>query len=134
MTIEVYISHSIRGIKEVNATLADMEANNQRALAFGLELRRLFPKVNFYIPAEGDEFVLIAYTKKILTEKQILDVDCEILDKRHVLLDFIPDQYISAGMLRENLHAQTTGKPILMATNIAQARCALNSYLERAKR
>ncbi len=134
MTIRVYISHSIRGIKGVEATLDDMKENNRKALAFGLEMRRLFPKVDFYIPAEGDEFVLIAYTQKLLTEKQILDVDCTILDDRHVILDFIPNQYISAGMLRENLHAQTTGKPILLATNVAQGRSAMNSYLERAKR
>ncbi len=127
--IRVYVSHSIRGIKGADATNEDMVANNVKAVAFGKELRRRFPNVDFYIPGDGDEFVMLAYQSKFLDEYEILNVDCQIIDVRDVVLAYIPDQYISNGMLIEVQHAHKTGKPIFLVKDIEQAEQVLNRYL-----
>lgn len=133
--IKVYISHSIRGQKGKDATHDDMVQNNQRAITFGIILScSKFPQVDFYIPGEHDRFVLIAYESGMLTEKQILEVDCQILKDHHILLNYIPDQYISGGMLTENMYAQMNGIPILMAQNIEAAEKVLNRFLENLTR
>lgn len=133
-TIRIYVAHPIRGAKGVDATREDMEANNAKAVEFGERLQAAFPNVDFYVPAIHDEFVLIAYQEKYLSEAQILNVDCRIIDDRHAVLNFIPDQYISGGMLTENLHAQSTGKPTMMATNFQQGKVAVEGFLRRVVR
>jgi len=132
--IRVYISHSIRGSKGKDATHEDMVQNNQKATTFGAIFSCKFPNIDFYVPADHDEFVLIAYKSGLLTENQILDIDCQILSKRHVLLNFIPDQYISGGMLKENMYAQENGIPILMAKDVDAAEKVLNRFLENMVR
>ena len=44
------------------------------------------PKLELYIPAESEPFVQRAYDKKYLGEKQILDVDCDIIGAGNLLL------------------------------------------------
>lgn len=131
--IKIYVSHSIRGLKGADATDEDMRINNRRATAFGKILRSMFPKIDFYVPADGDEFVLIAHRKKYLTEKQILDVDCGIVDTCNAVLAYIPDQYISNGMLVEIYHAHSTNKPVLLMKSWACGSTIINRYLEQLK-
>ncbi len=127
----VYVSHSIRGIKGVDATNEDMENNNKKAKVFGKELRLKFPDVDFYVPADGDEFVMIAYEQNYLSENEILNIDCSIIDKRSMVLAWIPDQYISGGMLIEAIHASKTGKSFAIARDIHEASLVINAALER---
>jgi len=115
--IRAYVSHSIRGKYGATATQEQMEANNQKALGFGRELAGEFSGVDFYIPAVHDEFVLIAYRKGYLTEKQILDVDCDIVSKCNFLVVFAPDDYISKGMGIEIGHAVENNIPIISAVD-----------------
>ena len=103
--IRAYVSHSIRGKFGSAATLEQMEANNQKAIGFGRQLAEGFPNINFYIPGEHDEFVLIAYQKGDLTETQILDIDCDIVSRCNFLVVYSPDDYISKGMQIEIDHA-----------------------------
>ncbi|MFA5153007.1 MAG: hypothetical protein WC554_10635 [Clostridia bacterium] len=98
MKPKIYVSHSIRGKYGVKATPEQMEENNQKAISFGQLLKANYPKINWYVPGEHDEFVKIAYLKKYLTDTQILDVDCDILAKCNGLLVWMPDNYISGGM------------------------------------
>jgi len=119
--VKVYISHSIRGMAGKDATHETMVANNNKAIIFALALKAEFPNVGFYCPGEHDEFVINAYEMGYLTETQILDVDCKIIESKNLLLNYIPDQYISNGMLRENLFAQQQGMPTLMATCVPEA-------------
>ena len=129
--VKVYLVHSIRGIAGTKATSEIMEANSQKAIEFVRSLEVAFPNVDFYCPAEHDEFVLNAWEKGLISENDILDVDCQILSKRHILLVYAYDQYISNGMLREIKHAQLLGIPVFFATNIVDASEVLNKELHR---
>ena len=127
----VYVSHSIRGTKGVDATHEDMEANNKKATAFGKELRLKFPDVDFYVPADNDEFVILAYEQNYISETEILNVDCRIIDKRSMVLAWIPDQYMSGGMQTEAVHAVITGKLLATVRNIHEAEIVIDAALER---
>ena len=106
--IRAYVSHSIRGKMGKDATPEYMRANNNKAIKLGQELRREFPTIDFYVPGDHDEFVLLAFMAKYLNEKQILDVDCMIVDKCNFVIAYTPDDFISGGMRTEidyaNLH------------------------------
>lgn len=96
--IKVYVSHSIRGKFGKNATSEQMTENCEKAKRFGEWLKSHFPEIEWYIPAEHDDFIRIAYLKGYVTDKQILDVDCDILKEHNGLLVYAPDDYISEGM------------------------------------
>lgn len=117
--IRVYVSHSIRGKKGRDATEADMIVNNNLAIEFGKRLKEVFPFVDFYIPGEHDEFVSLAYLKKYLSEYQILDIDCEIVQKCHFVLAYSPDEYLSKGMKVEIKYAIENGIPVFQIPNLS---------------
>jgi len=132
--LKVYMSHSIRGILGAKATKESMAANNEAAIAFGTELRGHFPEdIDLYVPGDHDEFVSIAFQEGIMTDTQILNVDCHIIDERDVVLAWIPDQHVSNGMLVEAVHAVKTGRPVLLAKTIDQAVELINVELMRRK-
>ena len=112
--IKVYVSHSIRGKMGKAATPEYMQDNNNKAIVFGQELRREFPTVNFYVPGDHDEFVLLAFLAKYLNEKQILDVDCMIVDKCNFVIAYTPDGFISGGMQVEINYANLHDIPVLV--------------------
>lgn len=106
-----YISHPIRGARGAAATHADMEANNRRAMEFARIVRAEFPGLSLYVPAEHDEFILLAYETGRLDEAAILAVDKLIIVKRDVLLAYAPEGYVSSGMQVEIAEAQRLGMP-----------------------
>ena len=115
--IRAYCSHSIRGKFGKDATLEQMDVNNQKAIKFGGQLAEEFPGIDFYVPGEHDEFVVIAYLKGYLDEKQILNVDCDIVSRCNFLIVFSPDDYISRGMRREIDHAVESHIPVISAVD-----------------
>lgn len=115
--IKAYISHSIRGKFGINATCEQMEVNNQKAIAFGKFIREAFPAIEWYIPGDHDEFVLYAYLKKYINEKQILDIDCAIIDTCNFMLIYSPDDHISRGMQIEIDHCTKSHKQVLSAVD-----------------
>lgn len=129
--IKVYVSHSIRGKKGVNATDEDMQKNNQLAIAFGGQLRGCWPGVKFYVPGDHDEFVIVAYSNKMLTEKQILDVDCEIVKGCNFIIAFTPDGYLSRGMRVEIEYACSNGIPVIEVARLDETGIAnINRQLQ----
>ena len=82
---KIYLSHPIRGAKGANATREDMEANNKIAIVIGKAIERWYrdkflnEEISVYVPGEHDEFVMLGYENGTLTEKQILDIDCQII-------------------------------------------------------
>lgn len=133
--IKVYVSHSIRGKKGENATKEDMRRNNDLAIMFGQALRRKFPGVDFYVPGDHDEFVLIAYSWGLLTEKQILDVDCEIVHGCHFVIAYSPDGYLSKGMKIEIEYANMNGIPVIEVAHLGEAgTAAINQQLRNFMR
>ena len=115
--IRTYVTHSIRGKFGKDATLEQMEANNQKAIEFGITLREEFPMIDFYIPGDHDEFVTISYTKGYLNEKTILEIDCDIVLKCNFLTVFSPDDYISKGMKIEIDYAVDNNIPVILAVD-----------------
>ena len=133
--IRAYVSHAIRGKHGKDATIEQMEANNQKAIEFGVALRKEFSNVEFYIPADHDEFVLEAYKKGYVGEKEVLDVDCIIISKCNFLIVYSPDDYISRGMQIEVDYATLHNIPIISAIDgtyeeyYKKIVCAINCHL-----
>lgn len=127
----IYVSHSIRGIKGADATHQDMLNNNLKAMEFAKELRLAFSDIDFYVPAEHDEFVMTAYEEDYLGENAILNVDCCIINSRDMVLVWAPDQFISNGMMTELIHASVTGKEIAVVRNIHEAQLVIDAALIR---
>lgn len=96
--MQIYLSHSIRGRFGAAATKEQMDFNCEAALRFGRWVRKEFPQIDIYIPAESEPFVGAAYWHEFLSEEQILRVDCEILNTCDGMIVFAPDNFISKGM------------------------------------
>lgn len=129
--VKVYVSHSIRGKKGKDATHEDMEHNNALAIMFGQALRRRFPGINFYVPGDHDEFVLICYRRQFLNEKQILEVDCVIVQRCSFVIAYSPDGYISKGMSIEIEYAGEHSIPVIIVAHLGEAGTdAINRQLQ----
>jgi len=105
-------SHYIRGKKGETATDRDMESNCQKAIVAGKILELCIPALNIYIPGEHDEFVAMAYQKHRIDIDVVLDTDCDILDKRDLLIVYDYENFLSNGMVREVNYANKNGIPI----------------------
>lgn len=118
-TIKIYMSHAIRGAKGPKATDADMRANNIAAMGAASIIRQVLLSVEakyecnieVYCPADHDEFVMIAYRNCVLTEAQILAVDCEIVERCQALI-WYSQLGPSNGAEIEMKHALTCNIPI----------------------
>lgn len=108
-----YLSHAIRGKAGPNAS-HDVQAENcAEAIRVANALRRQFPKLELYVPAENETFVQIAYDSGYLSEKQILDVDCKIIDSVCGVLVYAPEGGgLQGGREIEYRHAIDTNKPV----------------------
>ncbi|KKM63222.1 hypothetical protein LCGC14_1513700 [marine sediment metagenome] len=133
--MRVYISHSIRGKHGINATKEQMERNNELAKSFSRLIKNYFIHIDFYVPGDHDEFVLIAYDKKYLTEAQILSVDCEIVDRCNFVIALVPDGYMSRGMRIEADYAAAHGIPVLIVDGFTKETVdTINGQLARSIR
>ncbi len=109
--IRIYLAHYIRGLKGNNATIDDEIKECERAIDLAYALRAAFPSIEFYVPAEHEEFVRGAYNRGMLTIAQILEVDCAILDTCNAVFFFKPDGVLSRGMQVEYDHCTEIKKP-----------------------
>ena len=117
--IKVYMSHPIRGVLRDKATKSTMEANNQRAISWGETLWIMFGmNLDLYVPGKHDEFVLIAYLNGYLTEKQILDVDCEIVQRCKAVIVANWEGKLSGGMQVEVDYANENNIPVFMLDSL----------------
>jgi hypothetical protein len=110
-----YVSHSIRGKHGPSATDEQRKDNSDKAIVFGNLLREEFPIIDFYIPGEHYEIDTISFRKGYMTEKQILDIDCEIISRCNFMIVYSPDDYVSRGMQIEIDHAVFSHIPIISA-------------------
>ena len=133
--IKVYVSHSIRGKMGDKATKEYMDANNKKAIAFGEALSKEFPDISFHVPGAYEEFVGPAYRKGHLTEKQILDIDCDIISDGSFIVIFSPDDFISKGMKVEIDYAVKHSIPVIVAvdgdydSHFRKIVCGINCHL-----
>lgn len=113
--VKFYLSHPIRGIKGKDATATDMKRNNDAAKAVAHYIRNnIAADIEIYVPAEHEDFVGRAYQKCYLTVKQILDIDCSIIDDCNVVLLFNPEDIIVAGCKIEKEHAEENNIPVMI--------------------
>jgi len=123
--VTAYFSHSIRGKKSKEATKVDMQRNCDRAMKVAEWIREVVPEIELYVPAEHEDFVLIAYTNKYLTEKQILKVDCEILKGRHFHIVHEVDGWLGGGIGVEIDAAKKYNKPIFYISELDETTAVL---------
>jgi hypothetical protein len=107
------MSHHIRGPLGEDATEEDELRNMQQAMEFANQLRVAYPEVEFYVPAEHNEFVMTAYFEHDLSEAVVLKTDVIILKKRDFVTIYAPGGYISKGMKIEIDAAIEVGIPVV---------------------
>lgn len=126
--IKFYLSHPIRGSKGKDATPTDMQKNNEVAIEIANYLRKhLTVLIDIHVPAEMEEFVLIAYYLGILTEQQILAVDCKIIEGCDAVILYAPEDIISGGCKIELDYATKHGIPVFIGKD---AKTLLNMIAE----
>ena len=98
-----YLSHAIRGRAGNKCLAQQLKENCERAIEIANQIRDACPWLYLYVPAEHEDFVRKAFDKKYITEKQILDIDCEILLECDNIIIFIPeDDKLQGGRLVEH--------------------------------
>ena len=132
-----YFSHPIQGKKGKDATREDMDVNNQRAIEAAKQIRRVFPRIDLYVPAEHDEFVIEAYTQKSLTVEQILEADKAIVRKCDFLVAYMADDYLSNGMIKEIIEACDNRIPVFFwveSRGLSETTRQITSWLKEKMR
>ena len=126
--MKFYLSHAIRGKAGLNAS-QDIQAQNCRdAILVADTLRKLFPKLELYVPAENETFVQIAYDIGYLQEREILDIDCLIISKLDGVLVYVPrGDKLQGGRKIEYDYAVTTNKPVVVFCKASEAADWLNA-------
>ncbi len=89
--MKVYLSHPIRGTLGSNSTPESLNENCLAAIEVGNKIRWECPWADIYIPAEHESFIQKAFDKKYITEKQILDVDCDIIAEHDIIIIWVPE-------------------------------------------
>ena len=104
---KVYFSHSIRGKKGADCTLAEQKINCSTAIAMAGKIRAACPWLDLYVPAENEEFVAAAFAGGYLENREILEVDCLIANNySDAMVLFIPEgDELQGGRLYEFNHA-----------------------------
>lgn len=119
----VYFSHSIRGKWGKDCTVAQMAINCQAAKDMAEEIREACPWLDLYLPADHEDFVGITYRDKYLTETEILEIDCKIIDKCDLgIVIFVPkDDVLNGGRLIEHDHAINNCQPVCVFSKAQEA-------------
>lgn len=120
--MRLYFSHAIRGKAGADAD-HDVQAKNcAEAIRVANILRGLFPKLELYVPAENETFVQIAYDSGHLSEVQILEIDCYIIDGLDGVLVYVSDgDELQGGRKIEYDHAVATNKPVCIFRKVEKA-------------
>lgn len=126
--IRVYFSHAIRGQVGVNASHDIQNINCKAAQDMAANVKQLLFRdrpdieLDFYIPADGEEFVQLAYDTKIISEENILKIDCWIIDKCDACVVYVPSwDKVQGGRKVEWNYCIETGKPVVIFERACQA-------------
>lgn len=120
----IYLSHPIRGLTGNECSEAEMEANCKAAIKMGKRIRREY-KLDLYVPAEHEHFIQLAFKAGYLTNKQILDIDLQIIEKYCTGVIFFNFQNeFSEGMLLEWEKAKELNLPCIVITKNTVKRLA----------
>jgi len=131
--IKFYLSHPIRGKKGKDATPDDMQKNNEAAIAVANYLRKYTTiHIDIHVPAEMEEFVLTAYYLGILTEQQILAVDCKIIESCDAVIIYASGAYIGGGCKVELDYAIKHNKPVFIGKDAETLLDMITEFIVRA--
>ncbi len=118
----VYFSHSIRGKLGSTCPIEIQEKNCAAAIEIANEIRWSCPEFDIYVPAEHEEFIMISQDLKYLTEKQILEIDCVIVDRCDITIVYVPEgDKLQGGRKIEFDHVRNTGKPVIVYATAEEA-------------
>ncbi len=127
-----YFSHAIRGKVGAGANHDVQATNCNNAKRVANMLRAEFPKLVLYVPAENEVFVQIAYDTGHLSEKEILDIDCKIIDNCDGVLVYVPEcDELQGGRKIEYDHAVATKKPVCIFSKLDEAADYLTAMYRR---
>jgi len=131
--MKFYLSHPIRGSKGKDATVEDMQKNNEAAIVLANYLRKkLTASVDIHVPAEMEDFVLTAFYLGILTEGQILAVDCKIIENCDAVIIFTPEGIIGGGCKIELDYATKHGIPVFIGKDAETLLDMIAEFIVRA--
>ena len=120
--MRVYCSHSIRGKYGKDATPTQMKENCDAMIALVNQLRKAMPDIEFYVPAEHEDFVQIAYDIDYLSEDEILEIDCLIIDGCGAVIVLVPDgDELQGGREVEYDHAVEKNIPVVVYRLVGEA-------------
>ena len=120
--MRVYCSHSIRGKLGINATHTQMKENCDSMIELANRLRKALPDIGFYVPAEHEDFVQIAYDLDYLSEDKILEIDCKIIDGCDAVVVLVPDgDELQGGREVEYDYAVSQNTPVVVYRLIGEA-------------
>lgn len=108
--IRLYLSHPIRGSSVDKATKDCQYSNSERAILASRLIENEIPNLFLICPGDYEKFVYWTYALKLLTDEQILDVDCKILGDCDGLLAY--DFDTSKGVEIEVKKAKDLSIPI----------------------
>jgi nucleoside 2-deoxyribosyltransferase len=120
--MRVYCSHSIQGKYGAAATETQMKENCEAMLVLANQLRKALPHMEFYVPAEHEDFVHLAYKTGRLTIDEILDIDCLIIDGCDAVIVLVPDgDELQGGRKVEYDHAVKKNIPVVVYRRVGEA-------------
>jgi hypothetical protein len=113
--MKFYLSHPIRGEKGDKATADDIQFNNEAAMAIANYIRKhITSDIDIHVPADMETFVYTAYKMGVLNEKQILAVDCKIIENCDAVLVYAPFGNVVSGCKIEVDHAIRCHIPVFI--------------------
>lgn len=117
-TVSAYFSHSIRGQAGKDASDEVVKKNCEVAKQVAAWIRETVPEIKLYVPAEHEDFVGICWRQKYLTEEQILEIDCKILEWQDFHIVYVVDGWQGGGIGIEITAAKKYSKCIFYLTEL----------------
>lgn len=109
-----------------------MQANCDIIIGLVKQLRAEYPGVKFYIPAESEPFVIRAIRKNYLTVKQVLEIDCMIIDDCNAVILHLPEgDELQGGRRIEYDYAIEHNIPVCVFMSIAKVSEWISSLIIR---
>jgi len=116
--IKLYCSHAIRGSKGDNPP-CDIQMSNCEIAKQAVDLiKGRFPNLDIYVPANAEAFVYQTYSRGLLTDTQVLEIDCHILSGCDGVIVYDFDK--SKGVEIEVKYAIDHGIPVFRFKKINQ--------------
>lgn len=121
-TMKVYCSHSIQGKYGKDATETQMKENCEAMIELAEQLRKALLDIEFYVPAEHEDFVHIAYKSGYLMIDEILEIDCLIIDDCDAVIVLVPeDDELQGGRKVEYDYAIDAAIPAMVYSKVGEA-------------